>query len=155
MSTASAEEILEERGGLRGEDAFHDLDAVIEEIGIGQLKFGPDSAEAEIAGAEGEGADAGVNQGAGAHDAGFQRYVDRGVVEAVILFLPGGGAEEVDFRVRGGIVGGDGGIVRAGDDLAVNDENGADRDFALGFGENGLLNGGAHIEFVIHVSGGI
>src|SRR6187431_1360474 len=119
------------------------MNAVIEEIGIGQLELGPDAAKAEIAGAEGEGLDAGVDQGAGAHDAGFQGYIDGGVVEAVVLPLRGGGAEEIHFGMSGGVVGGDGSVVGAGDNLAVNDEDGADRDFAFLFGEKCLLNGGA------------
>ena len=54
----------------------------------------------------------------------------------------------------GGVVGGNGGIVRAGDDFAVDYENGADGNFAFRVGAIRLLNGGAHKVFVIHENGG-
>ena len=151
LSAAAAKEILYESGGLHGQDAFHDLNAVVEDIGIGQLEFGPYAAESEITGTENKRVNAGVNQGAGAHDAGFQRHVDGGVVEAVVLHALGGGAEQVDFGVGGGVVRGDGGVVRAGDDLPVNNENGADRDLTRGLGQPGFFDGRAHIRSMFHV----
>ncbi len=148
---AVAEEGLEEGGGLGGEGAFDDFDAVVEEIGIGELEFGADAAEAEVAVGEYQGLYAGVDDGAGAHDAGFEGDVEGGVVEAVVLEGGGGGAEDVDFGVGGGVVGGDGGVVRAGDDFAIQDEHGADGDFARGLGFAGFGEGFAHVEIVIHI----
>lgn len=128
---------------------------MVEDIGIGQLEFGPYAAESEITGAENKRVNAGVNQGAGAHDAGFQCHVDGGVVETVVPQVPGGGAEEVDFGVSGRVVSGDGRIVGAGDDLAVNDENGADWDFTGDLGELSFRDGLAHVEIMVHGVGGI
>ena len=89
---AFPKEVLEEGSGFRGEYAFDDVDAVVEEIGIGELELGADAAEAKIAGAEDEGMDAGVDKGAGAHNAGFERDVECGLAEAVIGGLKGGGS---------------------------------------------------------------
>ncbi len=142
---AVAEEGLEEGGGFGGEGAFDDFDAVVEEIGIGELELGADAAETEIAVGENQGLYAGVDDGAGAHDAGFEGDVEGGVVEAVVLEGGGGGAEEVDFGVGGGVVGGDGGIVGAGDDFAVQDEYGADGNFARGLCFAGFGEGFTHV----------
>jgi hypothetical protein len=149
---ARAEEVLEEAGGLGGQGAFDDFDAVVEEVGVGDLKLGADAAEADVAGGEDEGADAGVDEGAGAHDAGLQGGVDGGVVEAVVGAGLGSGAEEVHFGVGGGVMGSNGGVVGAGDDLAVEDKDGADGDFAFGFGLAGLFEGEAHVVVVMQAA---
>ena len=147
--SALAKEILQECGGFGGQRPFDDFDAVVEEVRIGELELGADAAEAEVAGAEDEGFDAGVNEGAGAHDAGFEGDVDGRVFQAVVAEGAGGGAEEVDLGVGGGIAGGDGGVVGAGDDGVVDDENGADGDFAGGLGEAGFFERGEHVWIVI------
>jgi hypothetical protein len=145
---AGLEELLEEGGGFRGEYAFDDIDAVVEEIGIGELEFGADAAEAEVAGGEDEGADAGVDEGAGAHDAGFEGGVEGGVLEAVVAEGVGGGAEEIHLGVCGGVLGRDGRVVGAGDDPAVDDEHGTDGYFPCFGGDSGLVEGLAHEGFV-------
>ena len=142
---AVAEEGLEEGGGFGGERAFDDFDAVVQEIGIGELEFGADAAEPEIAVGEDQGFYAGVDDRAGAHDAGFEGDVDGGVVEAVVLEGGGGGADQVDFGVRGGVVGEDWRVVGAGDDFAVQDEDGADGDLAGGLGFAGFGEGFTHV----------
>ncbi len=109
------------------------------------MELGADAAETEIAVGENQGLYAGVDDGAGAHDAGFEGDVEGGVVEAVVLEGGGGGAEEVDFGVGGGVVGGDGGIVGAGDDFAVQDEYGADGNFARGLCFAGFGEGFTHV----------
>lgn len=140
-----AEEGLEEGGGFGGEGAFDDFDAVVEEIGIGELEFRTDAAEAEIAVGEDQGFYAGVDDGAGAHHARFEGDVEGGFVQAVVLEGGGGGADQIDFGVGGGVVVADGGVVSAGDDFAVQDEHGADGDFAGGVCFAGFGKGLAHI----------
>lgn len=115
------------------------------------MELGADAAEAEIPVGEDQGFYAGVDDGAGAHDAGFEGDVEGGVVETVVLQRGGGGADEVDFGVGGGVVGGDGGVVRAGDDFAVQDQDGADGDFAGGLCFAGFGEGFTHVEIVVHV----
>jgi len=95
-----------------------------------------------------------MDEGAGAHDAGFEGDVKGGLPETVVGGMAGGGAEKVDFSVSGGVVSGDGSVVSAGDDFAVDYENGADGNFAFGFGAIRLFDGGAHKVFVIHENGG-
>jgi hypothetical protein len=51
------------------------------------LELAAHAAEAEVAGAEHESADAGVNQGSGAHDAGFEGGVERGAFEPIVADL--------------------------------------------------------------------
>lgn len=142
---------MEEGGGFGGEGAFDDFDAVVQEIGIGELELGANAAETEIAVGEDQGFYAGVDDGTGAHDARLQGDVEGGVVEAVVLEGGGGGADQVDFGVGGGVVGGDGGVVRAGDDFAVQDEDGADGDFAGGLCFAGFGEGFAHVKVVVHL----
>lgn len=142
---AVAEEGLEEGGGFGGQRAFDDFDAVVQEIGIGELELGADAAEAEVAVGEDQGFDAGVDDGAGAHHARLQGDVEGGVVEAVVLEGGGGTAEEVDFGVSGGVVGENGRVVGAGDDFAVQDEYGADGDFTGSLCFAGLGEGFTHV----------
>lgn len=141
---ARLKEELEEGGGIGGEDAFDYFDFMVEDIGIGELEFGADTAEAEIPGGEDKGADAGMDKRAGAHDAGFEGGVEGSVLEAVVAEIAGGGAEEVDFGVGGGVVGGDGGVMGAGDNGTADDEDGADGDFTGFGGLTGLGEGLAH-----------
>lgn len=124
---------------------------MVQEIGIGELELGPDATEAEVAIGEDEGFDAGVDDGAGAHDAGFESDVEGRVVEAVVLAGGGGGAEEVDFSVGGGVVGEDGCVVGAGDDAPVQNQDGADGDFPGGLGFAGFGEGFPHVEIVVHL----
>ena len=131
------EEVLEELGAFGAEDAFGDFDAVVEEVGVGELELAADAAEAEVAGAEDDAGDAGVDESAGAHDAGFESAVENGAFQAVVAEAGGGGAEGLDFGVGGGVVCGDGAVVAFGDELIVDDEDSADGDFAAFGGEAG------------------
>jgi hypothetical protein len=126
---------------------------MIEEIGISQLEFRSYATEAEVASAEDESSNAGMNQGSGAHDAGLQSYINRGVLQAVVAPVLGGGANQVHFGVSGGIIGSDGGVVCAGNDLAVNDEYRANGDLTGGLPKEGLFYGRSHVEVMIHRGG--
>jgi len=77
--------------------------------------------------------DAGLNDGAGAHAAGFDGDVEGGVGEAVVAEQARSFAENDDFGVGGGIAIANGAIAGTRKDLAVVYEHSADRDFA-GFG---------------------
>jgi hypothetical protein len=83
----TGEEILEELGAIGGEGAFEDFEAMVEELVIGELEFAAYAAEAQVARAENESADAGMDQGAGAHDAGFERGIERGAFQTIVANL--------------------------------------------------------------------
>jgi len=135
FATFGFEEVLEELCAFGAEDAFGDFDAMVEEVGVGELKLAADAAEAEVAGAEDDAGDAGVDEGAGAHDAGFEGGVENGILQAVVAETCGGGAEGQDFGMGGGVEGGDGAVMAFGDELIVHDKDGADGDFAAFGGE--------------------
>jgi len=133
---AGLEEVAQEGNALGGQQAFFDLHLVVEERGIGGLEFAADAAETEVAGAENQAGDARGHQGAGAHDAGFQRAEEGRAFQAVIAGDGGGFAEGQDFGVRGGVVTGDRRVGAASADFAGGShQHGADGDLA---GERGL-----------------
>ena len=122
---------------------------MVEERGIGGLEFAADAAETEIAGAENQTGDARGHQGAGTHDAGFQRAVEGRAFQAVIAGDGGGFAEGQDFGVGGGVMTGDGGIRAASGDFAGRrHQHGTDGDLARERGLVGQAEGFAHELFV-------
>ncbi len=127
---ALAEEVPEEGCGFVAKDTFDDLDAMVEQGGIGNLELAADTAKAEVAGTEDESLDAGGDECAGAHRAGFEGAVEGGGFEAVVAECEGPLAEGEDFGVGGGVEEFDGGVATSSDYFAVGDEDAADRDFA-------------------------
>jgi len=103
-SAPRAEEALEKFYAFGGEDALDDFDAVVEEIAVGDAEFAADSAEAEVAAAEDEAADAGVDQRAGAHDAGFEGDVEGGIGQAVVVERTRSFAEGEEFGVSSWVI---------------------------------------------------
>ena len=82
-----------------------------------------------------EAGDAGVEDGAGTHGAGFESDVEGAafvifVQQTVIFEGAAGVAEGDDFGVGGGVVVAEDAVLAAGDDLALVDDDGADGDFA-------------------------
>ena len=148
-SAAGAEEVFEQGGAIGGEDVFRDVEAVIEKLVIAEAELGADGAEAEVAGAEDEPADPGVDERAGAHDAGLESAVDGGVLQAVVV--PGRCrlAESEDLGVGGGIAGGDRLIEAGADNASAGNDDCADRDLARGFGLAGEREGFAHEALVV------
>ena len=82
------------------------------------MELAADAAEAEVARTKNESADAGLDQGSGAHDAGLEGGIERGAFEAIVADRGGGLAEGEDFGVGGGVVEGDGGVGASTDDFA-------------------------------------
>jgi hypothetical protein len=75
-------------------------------------------------------------QGSGAHEAGFYRDIDGGFGEVFAAQEIKGGSEGDDLSVGGAVVESLCLVVSAGDDLIVQDDDGADGDlfFRVGFG---------------------
>jgi len=97
------------------------------------FEAGADCAAFWVVGAVDEAGDTGLDDGAGAHAAGLDGDVERGVGEAVVAEQAGGFANDYHFRVCRGVTIANGAVAGTGEDFAVTDEDGADGDLA-GFG---------------------
>lgn len=109
-----------------------------------------DSATLGVGCAEDHPADAGKTDGARAHRAGFQRYIQIIFRDSLRALGPAGLADDLDLRM-GGRVGPGNRAVAAGDDgpgLRV-DQNRADGHFACGFRLTGFVKGQSHIMFMV------
>jgi hypothetical protein len=131
--TAISEERLDDGGAVGGEDTGGDFYLMIE-AGVGEdFEAGTDGATFRIVGAVDEAGDAGLDDGAGAHAAGLDSDVERGISKTVVEKEAGGFAQDDDFGVGGGVAIADRAIASAGEDFPVMNEHGADGDFA-GYG---------------------
>ena len=88
-----------------------------------------------------------MDDGGGAHGAGFERDVEVAAVEAVVLEGGTCGGKGADFGVAADIVVADAGVVGGGDDLVVGDDDRADGDFVDTGGLFCLSQGSAHEGF--------
>jgi hypothetical protein len=102
---------------------------MIEQIGIGDAEFTAHAAEAEVARAEDETADARRDQSASAHDAGFESAVQGGLIEAVVADAAGRFSQGQDFGVSGRIVPGNRRIGAAAYDFFAGRHDGSHRHF--------------------------
>ena len=90
--------------------------------------------------------DAGVEDGAGAHGAGLKGDVEGAAFgQAIVGERSGGVAESDDLGVGSGIVVAQNAVLAAGDDLAVEGEDGADGDFAVTLGGAGFGDAGVEV----------
>jgi hypothetical protein len=130
LLAAFGEERLEDGGAVGGEDAGGDFYLVVEARVGEDFEAGAESATFGIIGAVNETADAGLDDSAGAHAAGLDGDVERGVGESVVAEKAGCLAQDNYFRMGSGVAIADGAIAGTSEDLAAMDEHGADRDFA-------------------------
>jgi hypothetical protein len=142
-SAAFGEERLEDGGTVGGEDARGDFHLMVEARMGEDFETGADGAAFGIVGAVDEARDTGLDDGAGAHAAGLDGDVERGVDETVVAEKTRGFAQCDNFGVGGGVAIADGAVARTRQDLAFMDEHSADGDFAgcgggTGFGERFL-----------------
>ena len=91
-----------------------------------------------------EAADARVEDGSGAHGAGFEGDVEGAVVEAVVFECEAGGAEGYDFGVGGGVAVAEDAVLASAYDLIFVDDDCAYGNFACGFGGVGFGDGELH-----------
>ena len=145
------EELLQLRAAFVFEDAALDFADVVVVLRVaGEVKGAAAGAGAQVVGTEDEAVNAGVYQCAGAHGAGFEGDVEGGAAQAVVGECLSRCAQGEDFSVGGGVVVGDGAVMRGSDDFAFDDDKRADGDFAEGFGLRGLGDGEADVVFVVH-----
>ena len=111
------------------------------EFGAGEdLEAGAEGAAFGVVGSVDDAGDARLDDGSGAHGAGFEGDVESGAGEPVIVDGLGHFTNGDDFGVGGGVVIADGAIAGAHEDGATVDHDCADGYFAgfgggLGFGE--------------------
>ena len=98
--------------------------------------------------------EAGVEDCASAHGAGFERDVEGAALgQAIVGEGAGGVAEGDDLGVGGGVVVAQDAVLAAGDDLAVEGEDGADGDFSIMLGGAGFGDAGVEVgEVVRHMA---
>lgn len=129
-----AEEGGQEESGFVGEDAGFELGAVIE-AGIGEdLVEVFDGAGLGIGGGVDDTIEAGEDDGAGAHDTGFEGDVEGAAGQSPVAEGGGGGGDGKNFGVGGRIVQGLALVEPFADNTIFMDDHGADRDFLLGVG---------------------
>ena len=140
------EEGGEKLGAMVGHYAGGDLDSVIEADVGAELVEGLDGAGFGVGGAVDQAGDAGVDNGAGAHGAGFEGDGEGGVLETPVAQLAGGLADGEDFGVGGGVFVEDSAVVGGGDDSVGGGvvDDGADGDFIMGEGGGGVLDREGH-----------
>ncbi len=127
---------------------------MVEAVVGAEVVEGVDGAGLGVAGAVDEAGEAGVDDGAGAHGAGFEGDVEGAIEETPVAEGLPGLAEGDDFGVGGGVVVEFAEVVSAADDLrwgveGVMDDEGTDGDFGASGGILGELEGLAHEEDVI------
>ena len=117
-------------------------------IELGVVHDGEDRAAGSgfgVGGGVDESTDTGVEDGSGAHGAGFEGGVEGAVFEAVVFEGVAGFAEGDDFGVGGGVAVAEDPVLAAADDFVFVDYDCADGDFAVGFGVGGFGYGFAEI----------
>ena len=95
------------------------------------------------AGAEDDGGDAGEDDRAGAHRAGLEGDVEGRAGQAPAAERLGGGADREDLGVGGRVAAQLALVAGGGEQLAVAEDRGADRDVAVGLGQARLLDRGS------------
>jgi hypothetical protein len=133
LLAALGEEGLEDGGGVGRKDARRDFRLMVEARVGKDLETGADGATFGVVGTVDETWDTGLDDGAGAHAAGLDGDVERGISEAIVAEKAGGFAKGNHFRMGCGVIVADGAIASTSEDLAFVDEQGADGDFT-GFG---------------------
>lgn len=151
LAAAFAKEFLHEGDAFFFEDPFCERGFWVKGPVRGEgIVDAPAVAVLVIIGAKNDAADLAPVEGAGAHEAGFDGDVDSGIGEVFAAEEVESGCEGDDLRVRGAVVEPFCLVVAAGDDLVVEDDDGADGDLFFGVGFAGFLEGLLHEVFVGH-----
>src|SRR5260370_14612767 len=128
--SAFSKERLEDGGAFGGQDAGGDFYLMVEARMRQDFETGADSAALGVVSAVDQARDAGLEDGAGRHAAGFDGSVESGTGEAVISEKAGGFAKDDDFGVGRGVVVAIGAVVRTRKSLSIMDEHSANGNFA-------------------------
>jgi len=137
---------------LVGEKARVNLDAVVELRVVHDGKNRAAGAGFGIRRGVDEAGDAGVEDGSGAHGAGFECHVKGAIFDAVVGEVAAGFAEGDYFGVGGGIGVAEDAVLASADDFPLMNNDCADRDFAGGLGSLRFGDGSAEmVEVVTHL----
>jgi hypothetical protein len=144
LASPLEKKVGEHLAALFGEKAGCDFDFVVE---LGVVHDGKDRAAGPgfgVGRGVDEAADAGVEDGSGAHGAGFERGVEGAVFEAVVRESAAGFAEGYDLGVGGGVAVAEDSVLASAYDFILVDDDCAYRDFAVGFGVVSFGDGKLH-----------
>lgn len=145
LRATHSKKIGEKLAAFLAEDAADQLEAVIEFWVVHHVEDGATGTGFGIGCAEDESCDSGVEDGAGAHGAGFERGVQGAAKEAVVGEGVAGFAESDDLGVCCGVGASEDAILAAGDDFTgAGDDDAADGDLARGLGGASLSQGKLH-----------
>ena len=140
--------ILKQRERFIAQDAGGDFAAVVEARKIEELERASAGAGLGIADAEDDAVDADVGERAGAHGARFFGDVKGGAGEPPGLEQCLGPGDGEHLGMGGGVLAPFDFVGALGQNLAVADEDGADRDFLAGAGFAGQLKRATHEDFI-------
>ncbi len=136
---AFGEERLQDRGTVGGKDIRGDFHLMVEARLGKDCKTGANGTSFGVVGAIDETRHTGLDDGARAHAARLDGYVERRIGKAVIAKKAGRFAEDDDFGVSCGIIVADSAISGASDGLAVSDDDGTNRNFSRNRSRAGFL----------------
>ncbi len=122
-------------------------------IELGVIEDGEDGAAGSgfgVGGGVDEAGDAGVEDGSGAHGAGFECGVESAVFEPVVFERQAGFAEGYDLSVGGGVAVAEDTVLATADDFVFVDDDCAYGDFAVGFGGLSFGDCGAEVVEISH-----
>src|SRR5258708_5454460 len=137
---AFGKERLDDSSAVGSKDIRGDFYLMVEARLGKNCKTGADGAPLGIVGAVDKTRHAGLDDGARAHAARLDGYVERRLGKAVIAKKAGRFAEDDDFGVSCGIIVADSAISGASDGLAVSDDDGTNRNFSRNRSRAGFLN---------------
>jgi hypothetical protein len=153
LLTVFGEERLDDGGTVGGEDAGCDFDLVVEARVGKNFKAGSDRAALWVVDTVDKSRDAGLDNCSGAHGAGLDGDVQRGVNEAIVAKQVRGFAKNDHFCMGRWVAIANRAVAGAGEDLAIVDEDGTNGNFAggrcgAGFGKRFLheLDASFHFE---------
>jgi len=130
---ALPEEVSQQVTAFLGQDIPLAFEAMIEALVRRQeLEDAAAGTALGIAGAVHDAGDAGVDQGAGAHGAGFEGDVEGGTGESVVAGALAGVAKGADLGVGAGVMGGDGAVPALAQNLARGYQHGPHRHLTHG-----------------------
>ena len=132
-TSALLEEAAQQVAAFLGQNIPLTIEAMIEALIRGQeVEDAAAGTALGVAGTENDAGDAGMDEGTGAHGAGFEGDVEGGGGEAIVAEALAGGAEGADLSVGAGVMGGDGAVPALAQDLAGGDQHRPDRHLAQG-----------------------
>jgi hypothetical protein len=144
FSAPGREKGLEKRGTVGGQNSRYDFDLMVQAWMGKNFKAGADGAAFRVIAAINEAGHTSLNQGAGAHAAGLDGYVQSSSGEAIIAHRVGGFPQHHHFGVRRGVAVADRAITGTRDDSRFVNQDGADGNLAGCPSRTGLFDGGSH-----------